>query len=130
MKFAGIEDFWGNLYYWIDGLFSNATRNILTAFKTFNDTGSGYTDRGQGATSNIGNYMSICQGTSATGFIAKTVAGSDSTYFCDYAYLYASRLPCFGGDWADASDAGAFRLRLIDSAADASPYFGGRLMFL
>jgi len=130
MKFAGIEDFWGNLYCWIDGLFSNSTRNILTAFKTFNDTGSGYTDRGQGATSNIGNYMSVSQGASATGFIAKTVAGSNSTYFCDYASLDASSLPCFGGYWARASHAGAFRLTLADSAAAASSIIGGRLMYL
>jgi hypothetical protein len=130
MKFAGIEDFWGNLYYWIDGLYSNATRNMLTAFKTFNDTGSGYTDRGQGAPGNIGNYMSVCQGTSATGFIAKTVAGSASTYFCDNASLYASGLPRFGGHWADASAAGAFRVNLAISAADAYSILGGRLMFL
>jgi len=130
MKFAGIEDFWGNLYYWIDGLFYNATRNMLTAFASFNDTGSGYTDRGQGATSDIGNYMSVSQGTSATGFIAKTVAGSDSTYFCDFASLHASRLPAFGGHFANASGAGAFRLRLALSAADVYSNLGGRLMFL
>ena len=53
MKFLGIEDFWGNLRWWIDGLFSDSNRNIKTAFQNFNDTGSGYTDRGQGATSNI-----------------------------------------------------------------------------
>jgi hypothetical protein len=130
MKFAGIEDFWGNLYYWIDGLFSNATRNILTAFTAFNDTGSGYADRGQGATSNIGNYMSVCQGTSATGFIAKTVAGSNSTYYSDHAFLAASSLPNFGGDWAGASSAGGFRFYLAYSAADAYSCIGGRLMFL
>lgn len=130
LKFAGIEDFWGNLYYWIDGLYSNATRNMLTGFTSFNDTGSGYTDRGQCATSNLGNYMSVSQGTSATGFIAKTVEGSNSTYFCDYAHLRASRLPSFGGGWADASDAGAFRFGLSYSAADANAALGGRLMYL
>lgn len=130
MKFAGIEDFWGNLYYCIDGLFSNATRNILTAFKTFNDTGSGYTDRGQGATSDIVGFMSVCQGTSATGFIAKTAAGSDLTYFCDYAALADSRLPFFGGNWAVGPTAGAFLLALAGSAADEIPFIGGRLMYL
>jgi len=129
MKFAGIEDFWGNLYYWIDGLFSNATRNMLTGFTSFNDTGSGYTDRGQGATSNIGNYMSVSQGTSSTGFIAKTVSGSESTYFCDYAILNDSSLPIFGGYWTSDSNAGAFLLSIAYSAADAYATVGGRLMF-
>jgi hypothetical protein len=74
--------------------------------------------------------MSVCQGTSATGFIAKTVAGSASTYFCDFAYLYASRCPYFGGHWAVASDAGALRIVLANSAAVGSSLFGGRLMYM
>jgi len=130
MKFLGIEDFWGNLRWWIDGLYSDDNRNIKTAFQNFNDTGSGYTDRGQGATSNIGNYMSKPQGTSQTGFIAKEVSGSASTYFCDYASLNASRLPYFGGGWNSGSHAGAFSLRVDYSASSSYSYLGGRLMYL
>lgn len=130
MKFLGIEDFWGNLRWWIDGLFSDSNRNIKTAFQNFNDTGSGYTDRGQGATSDIGNYMSKPRGTSQTGFIAKEVSGSASTYFCDYATLYASCLPTFGGTWNDASHAGAFSLLVHYSASHSSSDLGGRLMYL
>lgn len=130
MKFLGIEDFWGNLRWWIDGLFSDSNRNIKTAFQNFNDTGSGYTDRGQGAISDIGNYMSKPQGTSQTGFIAKEVSGSSSTYFCDYAYLYASRLPNFGGNWNNGSSAGAFSLPVYSSASRSASYLGGRLMYL
>jgi hypothetical protein len=130
MKFLGIEDFWGNLPWWIDGLFSDSNRNIKTAFQNFNDTGSGYTDRGQGATSEIGNYMSKPQGTSQTGFIAKEVSGSASTYFCDFASLSASRLPSFGGYWSYASDAGAFYLRVAHDASYSYSTLGGRLMYL
>lgn len=130
VKFAGIEDFWGNLFYFIDGIYSDGSRNILTAFDNFNDTGSGYTSRGQGATSNIGNYMSKPQGTTETGFIAKEVSGSSSTYFCDNAYLYASRLANFGGFWNDGDDAGAFRLVVSPSASYSNSYYGGRLMYL
>lgn len=130
VKFAGIEDFWGNLYYWIDGVFSDGSRNILTAFDNYNDTGSGYTSRGQGATSNIGNYMSKPQGTTETGFIAKEVSGSSSTYFCDYANLNASRLAYFGGHWNDGDAAGAFQLYVSYSASNAYSYLGGRLMYL
>ncbi|MBS5822396.1 MAG: phage tail protein [Clostridium argentinense] len=130
MKFLGIEDFWGNLRWWIDGLFSDSNRNIKTAFQNFNDTGSGYTDRGQGAISNIGNYMSKPQGTSQTGFIAKEVSGSASTYFCDYAILSASCLPFFGGSWSIASYAGAFYLLVDSSDSDSYSTLGGRLMYL
>lgn len=130
MKFLGIEDFWGNLRWWIDGLFSDANRKMMTAFKDFNDTGSGYVDNGIGAVANIGNYMSKPQGTSQTGFIAKEVTGSATTYFCDYATLDASCLPVFGGRWADTSNAGAFFLNVTDSASYSNAYLGGRLMYL
>jgi hypothetical protein len=130
MKFLGIEDMWGNLRWWIDGLFSDASRNIFTAFDNFNDTGSGYTSRGQGATTDIGNYMSKPQGTSETGFVAKEVNGSATTYFTDSAYLYASRLPSSGGDWNNADDAGVFYLNVNYSTSYSNADLGGRLMYL
>jgi hypothetical protein len=130
MKFAGIEDFWGNVYNWIDGFFSNATRNILTAFTSFNNTGSGYTDNGIGAGSDIGEYLATVQGTSATGFITKTVETTSTNYYADYANLCASSLPNFGGRWDDGSVAGAFQLLVGDSAAYSYSNIGARLMFL
>ncbi|MEG1820496.1 MAG: hypothetical protein RR261_06690, partial [Oscillospiraceae bacterium] len=130
MKLFGLEDFWGNVYEWIDGVFSNSTRNILTATDGFNDTGAGYTDQGQGAAANIGNYMSKPQGTTKGGFIAKEVSGSETTYFCDCAYLYASRVAYFGGIWANASIAGAFRLYVDYSADYSNAGIAARLMFL
>ena len=108
MKLFGIEDFWGNILEWIDGIVTDSTRNILTATDSFNDSGSGYKNQGQGATSNIGNYMSKPQGKSETGFLAKEVNGSQSTYFCDCAYLYASCVAAFGGGWSNGAAAGAF----------------------
>ena len=130
MCFLNIEDMWGNLFWFIDGLFSNASRNMLTAFTDFNDTGAGYTDRGQGATSDIGNYMSKPQGTTETGFIAKEVSGSATTHFTDSAYLNAARLPSFGGRWNSGGLAGVFRL-LVNLAADSSySSCGARLMYL
>ena len=130
MKFLGIEDFWGNLRWWIDGLFSDSNRNIKTAFQNFNDTGSGYTDRGQGATSDISGYMSKPQGFTEAGFVLKEKDGSETTYFCDYAYLYASRLPIFGGRWDSGSSAGTFCLRVDISASYSYSALGGRLMYL
>ena len=130
MKLFGLEDFWGNIWEWIDGVVTNSTRNILTATDSFNDNGTGYTDRGQGATSNIGNYMSKPQGTSETGFLAREVAGSATTYFCDYARLFASDVAHFGGSWSDGDSAGAFYLRVINSASYTDATFGSRLMFL
>lgn len=130
VKCFGLEDFWGNIWEWIDGCVTNSTRNILTGNDNFNDSGSGYTDNGQGATANIGNYMSKPQGTTKTGFLAKEVNGSESTYFCDYAYLSASCVAKFGGGWAYVADAGAFRLGVHYAASISGAAVAARLMFL
>lgn len=74
--------------------------------------------------------MSKPQGTSEAGFIAKEVSGSETTYFCDTAYLSASRFPYFGGAWNNGDDAGAFRLNVNFSASNQGLAFGARLMYL
>lgn len=131
MKIFGIEDFWGNLYQWIDGLFCNASRAILTTYKAFNDTGSGYLfNNASGNSANTGGYMSVSQGNTQTGFNIKTSGGSDSTYYSDYADLGADRLPFFGGNWAAASNAGAFRLNVTYSASSAHSIIGARLCYI
>lgn len=130
IKLFGLEDFWGNVWEWIDGIVTDSTRNILTATDNFNDSGSGYTNQGQGATSNIGGYMSVPQGTTKTGFLAKTVGGSATTYFCDYASLYASCVAQFGGYWGDGSYAGAFHLYVSNASSRSSSGIAARLMYL
>lgn len=38
VKFLGIEDFWGNLYSWLDGIYSD-TSNLLTDYRNIQMTG-------------------------------------------------------------------------------------------
>lgn len=130
MKLFGLEDFWGNVWEWIDGIVTTSTRNMLTATTGFNDTGSGYTDQGQGATADIGGYMSKPQGSTKTGFLAKEVSGSETTYFRDYASLCASCVAHFGGNWRNASVAGAFHLYMNHAASNSAAYVAARLMYL
>ncbi|MGN0354395.1 MAG: hypothetical protein ACI4EI_04900, partial [Muricoprocola sp.] len=130
VKCLGIEDLWGNVNEWIDGIFLSSTRNILTALynTNMNDDGSGYTNNGRGATSDIGNYMSVPQGTTETGFVAKAVSGSSTTCFCDYANLRASKVACGGGSYSSTDSAGVFRLGVNDSPSDSDASIGGRLI--
>lgn len=130
MKFMGIEDFWGNFYYWIDGLVSSSDYHALTATNNFNDTGSGYKDNGALGSSYIGGYMKAPQGTNELGFIIKQSGGSATTYFADYAYFDAGYVPYFGGAWDDGSSAGAFQLIVRSGASIADGYGCGRLMYL
>ena len=129
-KFCGIEDFFGNVRYWIDGFFSNASRNMLIANQTFNDTGSGYVDHGVGVVANIGGYIDTIQGGTETGFVVKTVAGSVTTYYADYGSLSVSGLPYFGGYWTNAATAGAFYLDVSTSATYSNAITCARLMRL
>ena len=55
---------------------------------------------------------------------------SGGKYTLDYTNLYAGYLPVFGGDWTVGSAAGAFCLRVADSASNSSSTLGGRLMYL
>lgn len=133
VKCFGIEDFWGNYWEFVDGLCSDSARNVLTCTcaKDFDTDGTGYDNNGNGGvTANIGNYMNRPQGGSKAGFTAQSVAGSDSTYFCDYAHLYASCLAIFGGYWTHASDAGAFRLNVYYAFSLSNANVACRLMYL
>lgn len=129
MKFLGIEDFWGNLYQWIDGLVSSGDGNALVATTDFNDTGAGYTDKGF-VSSGAGGYMKIPQGTNDLGFMWHTGGGSTTTYFSDFAYFDAGCVPYFGGCFVGDASAGAFRLGVYCDASVADDFVGARLMFL
>lgn len=130
IKFLGIEDFWGNLFCWIDGLVSSSNYHALTATKNFNDDGTGYNDKGQVATTNIGGYMKIPQGTNDLGFIIKIQGGSSTTYFADGASFNNGFIPCFGSSWNSSLSAGAFNLFVDMYASDFDNTCGGRLMYL
>lgn len=130
MKLFGVEDFWGNVWEWVDGFVTNSTRNILTATTNFNDGGTGYTDNGQGATANIHGYMTKPHGTTGVGFALKDAGGSETTYFCDYPYLYASAVCMFGGHWNAGSHVGAFYLDGSTAASASYTTVAARLMYL
>lgn len=133
VKCFGIEDFWGNYWEFVDGLCSDSARNVLTCTcaKDFDTDGTGYDNNGNGGvTANIGNYMNRPQGGSKAGFTAQSVAGSDSTYFCDSATLSASCLALFGGCWNNASYAGAFLLAVNIAFSLSNANVACRLMYL
>ena len=120
MSYRGIEDFWGNTYCWIDGLYSDGSRNILVGNKGFNNAGSGYANVGRGATSNISGNIREIQGFKEAGFILKVSGGNNnSAGLYDNGRLDAGCLPVAGGRWSDGSVAGAFVLRLNYSASYA-----------
>lgn len=132
MILFGLEDFWGNIWEWIDGLATDASYNILTNTDNFQDDGkgTGYQSTASGASSNDGGYMTDVQGTNDTGLVYKTKNGSATTYFCDGGYLYSSCVAAFGGYYSNGDYAGVCYLNVSNTASDANARIGGRVMFL
>lgn len=133
VKFLGIEDFYGNLYQWIDGAFFDSSRNILTYYKNFEGTDNGinyqYT-ASSGISEDISGYISDIQGTNSSGFVARAKNGSSSTYYADYCYLYANTCAGFGGYWSWGNSLiGAFFLFFTDAASYSTGTVGARLMY-
>lgn len=132
MILFGIEDFWGNIWEWIDGLVTDASYNILTNTDNFRDDGkgSGYVSTPSGISSDTGGYMKDVQGTNDTGFVFKATGGSSTTYFCDYGNLCDGCVALFGGYYGSGDDAGVCYLDVYYAASYSYGSVGGRVMFL
>lgn len=134
VKCLGIEDFWGNIFEWIDGLVTDSSNpiNILTNTDNFQDNGmgAGYMTTSSGMSSGNGGYMKEPQGSTETGFTFKASGGSSTTYFTDSAYLDGGYVASFGGSWYDGGSAGAFRLDVAYSASGSYDDVSARLMYL
>lgn len=130
VKLFGIEDSWGNIYEWIDGIITDGSRNILTATDNFNNAGSGYKNNGQGATSDFNGFIMKPQGTSETGFLIKEKVNSDERYFCDGSGIRASSVTYAGGYWDSSLSSGIFNLYVLSSSSVAQDYIGARLMYI
>lgn len=127
MKFIGIEDYWGNKFWWIDGLVADSNYNLLIGKGSFNNNGSGYQLFASGVSSDISGYINSVQGGNDKGFIIKSGGGSATTYYADYGYLYSARVALFGGYRVSGSDAGFTNLRLRYPGSYSHATFGARL---
>lgn len=132
MKLFGIEDFYGNTWEFIDGVWSNSNRQIYVADGNFNNSGTGYTDAGtQSISSNLQGYLRYPNGSNLAGFINKSSTyGTNSTYFCDNTNLNSSCIACFGGVWNNGSESGVFRLNMSRGGSYSASSYGARLMYL
>lgn len=130
--FLGIEDFYGNIFQWVDGMFHNNSYQVTVTpdNKTFNDNGSGFKNVGKFVSSYGGGKISKVAHTNEGGFFPKEFNGSDTTYYCDYGYANSGCFARFGGYWNDRLDAGAFGLSVACSPSYSYGHLGSRLVFL
>lgn len=130
VKFAGIEDFWGNIWEWIDGLTINNNFNIITNWDYDGNNYNNDFTTSSGLTTNSWGYVTDIAGTTESGFMNIKYGGSASTYFCDYGRLNSGRVLRFGGRWGYGSCCGPFCLYADDAASNTNAGIGARLMFL
>lgn len=129
VKFLGIEDFYGDLYQWIDGLYYDSSYNIKTDYNNFTNADNFRYSQPSGLSSNINGWKTKIQGTNNTGFIEKSSNGSYTTYYTDYADLRSGYFGVFGGSWSSKWTAGAFLLYVYFAASNSDSTIGGRLVY-
>ncbi len=130
-KYRGIENLWGNIHKWCDGIsFSGSSVYVCTEPTAYS----------AGKTTGLYEYYGTCA--SSDGFV-KTVAplaegsliqyvtavGADqSSYYCDRSWKGRAVLVC-GGLWNTAANAGLWCWSSDNSASYSSGGYGGRLCY-
>ena len=130
MCFRGIENWWGNVWQWADGINIKADRNPWIADHGYADNKfeSPYWDTGL-TLGDTNGYISNIHDSPDWAFLPSSVAGGGETkYFCDYYYYATSnRVVCVGGDWNSDGRHGPFRISISFSSAYSHITIGGRL---
>lgn len=135
MSLFGLEDFYGNVNEWTDGIFAASnTRKLMASDGNYNNTGSGYIDiTDKTSSSNYNKYMKTALMTNLGGFapdVSSADTGSATTYFCDNPNVTAYRSAYFGGSYNMEDMAGVFTLYVYGQATVANSSVGARLMYL
>ena len=133
--YRGIEDPWGNVRQWCDGV--NKNDNVYwicnDPSKYADDTSTGYTQLSFECSG--GGYIKeegLDKGNNSHIMLPSNVTGgSETTYYCDYGYNSSGwRVFSFGGHWADGSDDGLFYSHLGAGSSTSSTIFGSRLLYI
>ena len=114
MSYRGIENFYGNLWKWVDGFNINDNIPYVSNTETdfADDTDTNYTrltDTGGGGITliNANGYQTTLEQTKG-GFLPSAVGGSSSTYITDYYYQAAGWQVARLGGVADTGDTAGF----------------------
>lgn len=131
-RFFGIEDVFGNVYDWCDGVtFSRSSIYSTVDYNHFTDTTSNMVNSGSRVTSN--GYISALTYNAAQPFLnypSSTVSGADTKYYCDYEWYDSSGVVLFvGGDWNFGVHAGLWCSYGFYDASSSVSSLGGRLVY-
>ena len=129
-SYRGIENFYGHIYKWIDGInVLDGHPYISNNHATFaDDTQTNYTDPGY-VMSLVGGYIKTVLPLGGT-FLPKSIGGASNTYVTDYFYYSPGwRVCCGGGFLSYGANAGVASLTTSFAASAAYPAIGARLCY-
>ncbi len=135
--YRGIENPWGNIYKWCDGIsFGGSSVYVCTeptAYSAGKTTGL-YTFCGTRASVDNGyanGYIKVvaplAEG-SLIQYATNLYGDSADRYYCDYAWIAGTILSC-GGSWVEQGFAGLWCWHDRDSASHTGTTIGGRLCY-
>ncbi len=131
MTYRGIENFYGHLWKWVDGISINANVPYVTNTQPFtDDTAVNYTDLGI-TLANADGYQNTLEQISR-GFLPASVGApaSATTKITDYYWQAAAwRVAMLSGAANSGAQAGAFYLDAHNASALLYQHISGRLAF-
>lgn len=140
VSYRGEENFWGNIWGWIDGIneYMDATTHegtIYIADHSFaDDTGTGaYEDAGIIAVYGNGYVSAFCYSEKYDWlFIPGELLGNTALPVGDYCWNGNTgwRVAGLGARWVDGLSAGAFYWVLDHASSGRARYIGGRLVYV
>ena len=135
VKWRGIENWWGNVWKWVDGININGGKyyfNILPGSYA-DDTDSGYTQAGYTVgTSLSSSYIkTLGLDASAPWFRMPTAGGgSATTYFCDGCWTGTGwRVARLGGTYSNDTICGPSAWYLYNTSSNSNASIGCRLLY-
>lgn len=140
VSYRGEENFWGNIWGWIDGIneYMDATTHegtIYIADHSFaDDTGTGaYEDAGIIAVYGNGYVSAFCYSEKYDWlFIPGELLGNTALPVGDYCWNGNTgwRVARLGAGWGSGLYAGAFSWHLSNASSDRGRHIGGRLVYV
>ncbi len=130
MTYRGIENWYGHLWKWVDGININNNRPYVSNTRAdfADDTSTNYTDIGVNLI-NAEGYQSTLVNID-TGFLPASVGASSSTKITDYYYQNTGwQVGLLGGCTDSGVLAGACYWTLDTAAANLNRHIGGRLAY-
>ena len=136
VKCLGIENLWGNVWNWVDGMYIDNVYRIKKSNNPdiFNDYGYGYKICGKGTeygSSNgmLGNVSDVAWNDELGFYPTSVQGGGQNKFYCDGLWQSSDRCALFGSSYLNGLNVGVFCWGLNYAASYSYATFGSRLAF-